>query len=128
MAQIRVHKRRPTIQTALHIRVLCKTELKARYYNHVQSFRHREKSKATELSKYVWLVMQDFGSNPIIPWKITCNAKPYRHGSRQYNFCHAEKYYILTANTSTTINERTELVSNCRHKNKYKLKHFKPIS
>ena len=28
---------------------LRETEFKARYYNHVQSFRHPEKSKATEL-------------------------------------------------------------------------------
>ena len=33
---------------------VCETEFKARYYNHVQSFRHGQKSNATELSKYVW--------------------------------------------------------------------------
>ena len=105
---------------------LCETEFKARYYNHVQSFRHREKSKATELSKYIW-ACQDSGLNPIISWKIICKAKPYHHGSRQCNLCLAEKYYILTANRSTTLNKRTELVNKCRHKNKYKLKQFKPI-
>ena len=35
--------------------------------------------------------------------------------------------YILTANRSTALNKRTELVNKCRHKNKYKLKQFKPI-
>ena len=105
---------------------LCETEFKARYYNHVQSFRHRKKSKATELSKYIW-ACKDSGLNPTISSKIICKAKPYHHGSRQCNLCLAEKYYILTANRSTTLNKRTELVNKCRHKNKYKLEHFKPI-
>ena len=105
---------------------LCKIEFKVRYYNHVQSFRHWEKSKATELSKYIW-ACKDSGLNPTISWKIICKAKPYHHGSRQCNLCLAEKYYILTANRSTTLNKRTELVNKCRHKNKYKLKQFKPI-
>ena len=105
---------------------LCETEFKARYYNHVQSFRHREKSKATELSKYIW-ACKDSGLNPTISWKIICKANPYHYGSRQCNLCLAEKYYILTANRSTTLNKRTELVNKCRHKNKYKLKQFKPI-
>ena len=57
---------------------LCETEFKARYYNHVQSLRYREKSKATELSKYIW-ACKDSGSNPIISWKIICKTKPYHH-------------------------------------------------
>ena len=42
---------------------LCETEFKARYYNHVQSFRHRQKSNATKLSKYVWSC-RDAGYEP----------------------------------------------------------------
>ena len=32
----------------------CKTELKARFYNHKQSFKYRRKSNDTELSKAFW--------------------------------------------------------------------------
>ena len=84
---------------------LSETEFEARYHNHVQSFRHREKSKATELSKYIW-AFKESDSNPIISWKIICKAKPYLHVSRQCNIFLAEKHYILTANASTTLNKK----------------------
>ena len=48
---------------------LCSTEFKAGNYNHVQSFRHWKKSRATELSKYIW-AFKSSGSNPILLWKI----------------------------------------------------------
>ena len=44
---------------------LCKTKFKARYYSHMQSFRHRQKCKATKLSKYVWSC-RDAGDEPTI--------------------------------------------------------------
>ena len=103
---------------------LCETEFKARYYNHVQSFRHRRKSNATELSKYVWSC-RDAGYELTIAWSIVCHAKPYQQGDQQCQLCLAEKYSILTANPSTTLNKRTELVNKGRHKNKYKLKNCK---
>ena len=103
---------------------LFETEFKARYYNHVQSFRHRQKSNATELSKYVWSC-RDAGYEPTIAWSIVCHAKPYQQGDKQCQLCLAEKYFILMADLSTTLNKRTELVNKCRHKNKYKLKNSK---
>ena len=55
------------------------TEFKARYYNHVQSFRHHQKSNTSELSKYVWSC-RDAGYEPTIAWSIVCHAKPYQLG------------------------------------------------
>ena len=103
---------------------LCETEFKARYYNHVQSFSHGQKSNATELSKYVWSC-RDAGYEPTIAWSIVCHAKPYQQRHKQCQLCLAEKYSILTVDPSTTLNKRTELVNKCRHKNKYKLKNCK---
>ena len=96
---------------------LCEIEFISCYYNHMQSFRHWEKSKASELLKYIW-ACKDSDLNPIILWKIISEAKPYHHGSRQCNLCLAEKYIILTANTSTILNNRTDLVNKCLYKNK----------
>ena len=103
---------------------LCETKFKARHYNHVQSFRHRQKSNATELSKYVWSC-RDAGYELTNAWSIVCHAKPYQQGDKQCQLCLAKKYSILTADPSTTLNKRTELVNKCRHKNKYKLKNCK---
>ena len=102
----------------------CETEFKARYYNHVQSFRNRQKTNATELSKYVWSC-RDAGYEPTIAWSIACHAKPYQQGEKQCQLCIAEKYSILKADPSTTLNKRTELINKCRQKNKYKLKNCK---
>ena len=103
---------------------LCETEFKARFYNHVQSFRHGQKSNATELSKYVWS-WRDAGYEPTIAWSIVCHTKPYQQENKQCQLCLAEKYSILTADSSTTLNKSIELVNKCRHKNKYKLKNCK---
>ena len=40
-------------------------EFKIRYYNHICSFRYREKRNATELSKAFWNV-KDSGHEPVI--------------------------------------------------------------
>ena len=39
-----------------------------------------------------------------------------------------EKIAILEANPANTLNQRTELVSKCRHKAKYKLRNHQPNS
>ena len=103
----------------LYIR-LCKTEFKARFYNHNHSFNSDSKKNATELSKFIWSC-KDSGVNPAISWKIVCHATPYQHGGKVCNLCLAEKYAILTANDDALLNKRTELINKCRHKNKYKL-------
>ena len=68
---------------------------------------------------------KDAGYEPTIAWSIVCHVKPYQQGDKQCQLCLAEKYSILTLDPSTTLNKRTELVSKCRHKNKYKLKNCK---
>ena len=63
---------------------LCETEFKVRFHNHSQSFKHRSKSKATELSKFIWNC-KDEGFEPSITWRTVCHASPYQHGSRHCN-------------------------------------------
>ena len=36
-----------------------------------------------------------------------------------YNLCLTEKVFIIRANTKGLLNKRTELLSKCRHRNKY---------
>ena len=54
---------------------LCKTEFKSCYYNHLQSFKHRHKANATELSKYIWRC-KDAGLNPTVSWEIFATPQP----------------------------------------------------
>ena len=103
---------------------LCETEFKSRYYNHAQSFKHRQKSSSTELSKFVW-ACRDSGVEPTLNWSIIQHAPAYQSGNRVCSLCLTEKYTILSANESTLLNKRSELMNKCRHKNKFKLKNFK---
>lgn len=99
----------------------CSTDFKSRYYNHQQSFNHKEKRHSTELSKEVWRA-KDKGITPTIKWSIERSAPAYRCGGKRCNLCLSEKLTILRGDTTKMLNKRSEIIGKCRHKNKYKLK------
>ena len=78
----------------------------------------------TQLSKHMWK-LQDKGINFKIKWSVAAYASTYRCGSRRYDLCLTEKYVIARANNKNLLNKRTELISKCRHKDKYILKNIK---
>ena len=49
-------------------------------------------------------------------------AAPYRCGARKCSLCFAEKLQIIKAKPEGLLNKRSELISKCRHKNKFLLK------
>ena len=53
------------------------TVFKTRFNNHKQSFVHRYKRNATELSKAIWNA-KDAGTNPTIEWSIAAETSPYQ--------------------------------------------------
>ena len=93
-------------------------------YNHTKSFRHRHHEQATEVSKHIWK-LQDKGINFKVKWSAAAYASTYRCGSRRCDLCLMEKNVIARANYKKLLNKRTELISKCRHKNKYILKSIK---
>ena len=104
----------------------CTTSFKTRYGNHKQSFLHPQKKSATELSKAYWeLKEEEDGRPPDIFWSIVRHARPYNCGTRRCNLCLEEKFTILQADPTTTLNKRSELVAKCRHGNKFKLRNVK---
>ena len=108
-----------------HYYGLCETTFKTRYNSHTHPFRDKKKQNCTELSKLYWN-LTSVGKKPIISWSIEKHANAYQSGTNKCQLCLAEKVSILQANPSKTINRRSKLVSKCRHKNKFKLKNFKP--
>ena len=100
------------------------TTFKERLGNHNYSFKHESKVNATELSKYIWKLKEQKRKYDI-KWSIIQRASPYNSATKRCNLCLAEKYHILTAPKQNTINRRSELISNCRHRNKHKLSGFK---
>ena len=93
-------------------------------YGIMNSFRHRHHKQDTELSKHIWK-LQDKGINFNVKWSVAAYASTYRCGSRRCDLCLTEKYVTARANHKNLLNKRTELISKCRHRNKYILKNIK---
>ena len=96
---------------------------KQRYNNHTLSFRDRKRENSTELSKYVWKLKDEHTSYKI-HWTILAKAAAYNNKTKRCNLCLTEKLHIIRADTSTLLNKRSELISKCRHENKFLLKNL----
>ena len=100
----------------------CVGEFKSRFNNHTKSFRDR--GNETELSKYIWQ-LKDESKSYNISWSIFMYATPYKCGTRRRDRCLTEKYVIARADQEHLLNKRTEIISKCRHRNKYLIKYVK---
>ena len=92
---------------------------KTRYNNHSRSFRAEDQRRVTELSKHMW-ELRDLGLEGEVRWEIAQRAAPYKCGSRKCDLCLTEKMVIATADPTTMLNKRSELVSTCRHRAKFR--------
>ena len=91
----------------------------------MKDFRHEKASKSTELSKYVW-DLKNTGIEPNLSWEIIDHASSYRNGSKSCNLCLTEKFHIITSKLPL-LNKRSELISKCRHVNKFLLSNYKSV-
>ena len=98
---------------------------KTRFNNHKISLKYRKHSHSTCLSKYMW-ELKDKGTDHEIKWSILKRAKPYSGKPSRCNLCLAEKLCILTADKSVLLNKRSELITKCRHENKFYAANQKP--
>ena len=73
---------------------------------------------------YSFLLELCFHTTPILSWEIIDRARPYRNGSKTCSLCLTEKFHIITSKRQL-LNERSELVSTCRHATKFSLKNYK---
>ena len=105
---------------------LSETPFKARHANHLTSMRHEKYKNSTELAKHVWELKSE-GKPLTITWKVREKSRSYRCESKKCNLCTAEKFHILTTPKKLLLNKRSEMVSKCRHENKFRLANFTPI-
>ena len=96
-------------------------DFKSRFRNHTTSFNNQKYRNATALSKKIW-ELKEKGINHNITWSIIEKSKAYQGGSRYCNLCLSEKFHILSS--SNIINKKSELLSKCRHEQKFLLKSF----
>ena len=97
--------------------------IKFRYNNHTKSFRNRGYEHETEHSKHIW-ELKDNNTEFYLEWSIAAYVSPYRCGTRRCDLCLTEKYIIARAEQKNLLNKRAELISKCRHRNKYILKNL----
>ena len=91
---------------------------KKRLGNHKLSFNNRKYEKC-EIAKEVWNI-KDNGGEYNIEWRILGHAASYNPVGKKCNLCLSEKVHIAE-NINGLINKRDELISKCRHRNKFAL-------
>jgi len=100
---------------------LCDTTFKQRYRNHMCSFKNERYKHATELSKHIW-ILKDKKISYNIKWRKIKQVRSYSNVTKKCNLCLWEKYFIICKPEMSTLNNRNELVSCCRHSRKFFLK------
>ena len=95
-----------------------------RFRNHRKSFKNRNYSTETELSKCVWN-LKDRNVRYDLSWKIVDRGKPYDPHSKSCQLCLKEKYIIIFKPEYSTLNTRDEIASTCRHRTHSLLKNVK---
>ena len=101
-------------------------DLKQRIASHNTSFRNIAYRNSSELSKYIWKLKEE-EKDYEIRWRIIDRSIAYINGSKRCNLCTTEKLHIINSNEQRTINKRSELVSKCRHENKFYLSNYKEL-
>ena len=85
---------------------------------------------------YIWIYKKkiNFYIYTILSWKIQSKsfekisdfARPHVDDSKACSLCLNEKFHIITSKKKL-LNKRSELVSTCRHVNKFLLKNYKVV-
>ena len=94
----------------------CETSFKKRYSNHKKSLTYH----CTSYHDTKLLTEKTKQLNPRISWEKKEIYKSYNPTSNRSNL--AEKLEILHEPDKNLLNKRSEIISHCHHKNKYKLK------
>ena len=94
---------------------------KDRFGNHKKAFNNKSYKLDRELSKEVWAI-RDKNGHEKITWTIYRHYPPYTPKSKRCSLCQNEKLEIALHKEGNLLNKRSEIISKCRHRNKYKLK------
>jgi hypothetical protein len=93
---------------------LTSTDFKARLAVHNQSFKNEEINQ-TSLSKHI-LDLKTQKMDYTVGWTLVDRAKPFSPVSNVCALCIRENFYIMFRPTLADLNSRSEIYSNCRHK------------
>ena len=91
--------------------------------NHKKSFNHEKHRKDTELSKAYWR-LKELKAQPQVQFSILKRCRPIKRTCICY-LCLNKKLFINEHQGNNLLNKRNELISKCRHKNKFKFMNHK---
>ena len=96
---------------------VCETAFKLRYPKHRKTFNSIKYQTDTELPNKYWnIISANKTSN--VSWEILGTHKSYKQSSK---LCLNEKLAIALHKDDNMLNKRSEIISKCRHRNKYML-------
>ena len=99
---------------------------KKRFTGHKSTFSNEKLRLSLELSKKIWSLKDD-GKQYNITWDIVKRTNPRKAGKNTCDLCNTEKLAIIQEirrKNTHLLNKRSEIVSKCRHVNKFLLKSF----
>ena len=99
---------------------ICGTTIKRGYANHKKSFNLTNSKNDTTLSIEYWTLKQKQQA-PRLTWEIKGQYKAYNPTLKKCNLCLNEKLAIIDDPDKNVLNERSEVISQYRCRNKFKL-------
>ena len=100
------------------------TTFKIRHGNYKSDFKLSKRRTATKLSGYVWL-LKDKSIEPNVKFRLIDKAPSYTPTAGRCLLCLTEKLLIMQADPKVYLNDRSEMMAKCRHRNKYLLSNIK---
>ena len=105
---------------------LTEGEFKTRHSGHKTTFKNEKYAKSTAISTYFWKTKEKEKTDPILKWSILKSVPAYSNITKRCLLCLQEKFEILSyKNQGELLNKRSELISKCRHQNKFVLQNLK---
>ena len=103
---------------------LSERPFKERYRNHIKDFNNSKYRNSTELTKHIWQLKEN-NKEFEMDWKILKRTNSVQNNGR-CNLCLYEKLFIINSiDDRRLLNKRSELISKCRHENKFLLRTLK---
>ena len=90
------------------------------YEAQIMSNQHNKTAFSTKLSKEYWAIKRNHFT-PIITWRIIRKCATFNTTKRKCYLCLNEKLEIASYKGDNLLNRRSELISKCRHQNKFTL-------
>ena len=100
------------------------TTFKERHRNYKSDFKLSKRRTCTKLSGYVWQ-LKDKSIEPNVKFRLKDKAPSYTPTAGRCLLCITEKLFIMQADPEVYLNDRSEMMAKCRHRNKYLLSNIK---